>query len=174
MNKKRIKILTKGIITVKGFIYGPVLTPYNEDLDTIFKMLSTGVEVVEVLDDGTEVKLDMMNFNADNVVKDEKKTTSRRSHQAEDNKPSEPVVEPTVEEVKEEAPAVEETVTEETAELTTEEVEPVVEPTVEEVKEEAPAVEETVTEETAELATEDKSEKNNYYKNNKHNKYNKR
>ena len=76
MNKKKIKILTKGIITVKGFIYGPVLTPYYEDLDTIFEMLSTGIKVVEVLDDGTEVELSIMNFNTDNSSK----KTSRKNN----------------------------------------------------------------------------------------------
>ena len=41
MTKKRIKILTSGAIRVKGFINGPVLTPYLEDLSTIFAMISS-------------------------------------------------------------------------------------------------------------------------------------
>lgn len=63
METKKIKILTSGVIECKGFIYGPVLTPYQETVDTIFTMVSRGIEVVEVLDDGTEVQLSTKNFD---------------------------------------------------------------------------------------------------------------
>ena len=62
MAKKKIKILTKGVITVKGYISGPVLTPYYEDISTIGDLLRSGINVVEVLSDGREVKLTIQNF----------------------------------------------------------------------------------------------------------------
>jgi hypothetical protein len=40
MNKKRSKILTRGPIRVKGFINGPVLTPYFEDIAVIFAKIA--------------------------------------------------------------------------------------------------------------------------------------
>lgn len=66
MTKKRIKILTTGAIRVKGFINGPVLTPYFEDISTIFSMVSSGVHIVEVCDDGVEIELNTSNFTDDN------------------------------------------------------------------------------------------------------------
>ena len=66
MDKKRIKILTKGPIRVKGFINGPVLTPYFEDISTIFAMVSQGVHIVEVCDDKTEIRLNVNNVTEDN------------------------------------------------------------------------------------------------------------
>lgn len=65
MNKKKIKILSSGIIRVKGYICGPVLTPYDEDVDTIYKMLAEGIDIVEVTDDGREVELTVSNFKDD-------------------------------------------------------------------------------------------------------------
>lgn len=66
MEKKRIKILTSGAIRVKGFINGPVLTPYFEDINTIFAMLSSGIHVVEVCDDNAEIRLTTSNLTEDN------------------------------------------------------------------------------------------------------------
>lgn len=63
---KKIKILTHGPIRIKGFINGPVLTPYYEDTDTIFKMITSGIDIVEVCDNGTEIKLDISNFTLNN------------------------------------------------------------------------------------------------------------
>lgn len=65
-NKKKIKILTSGPITAIGYIWGPVLTPYYEDADVIFKLLSAGTKIVEVTDDGTEVELTLQNYQSDN------------------------------------------------------------------------------------------------------------
>ena len=84
MNKKRIKILTRGPIRIKGFINGPVLTPYFEDIAVIFAMLSAGVKIVEVCEDGTEIPLTTNNF-ADNNTKKEEEVA--------------PVVEPIAEEI---------------------------------------------------------------------------
>lgn len=67
--KKKIKILTPGIINAKGFIVGPVITPYIEECEMIFKMISTGVNVVEVLDNGSEITLNVSNFDTDNNKK---------------------------------------------------------------------------------------------------------
>ena len=66
MVKKRIKILTRGAIRVRGFINGPVLTPYYEDISTIFAMVSEGIHIVEVCEDGTEIRLTSSNFAEDN------------------------------------------------------------------------------------------------------------
>ena len=65
---KRIKILTPGPIPSRGNIYGPVLTPFYETLSSIFRFVASGVDVVEVLSDGTEVKLTVSNYKNDNEV----------------------------------------------------------------------------------------------------------
>lgn len=69
VDKKKIKILTRGPIRVKGFINGPILTPYYEDINTIFAMLSAGIKIVEVCTDGKEVELTASNFANDNTDK---------------------------------------------------------------------------------------------------------
>jgi len=66
--RKKIKILSSGPIECCGYIWGPVLTPYMELTSKIFKMISSGVHVVEVLEDGTEVKLTVENLKKDNAV----------------------------------------------------------------------------------------------------------
>lgn len=64
--KKKIKVLYRGPIYEKGGIYGPITTPYLEDVKTISRFLLSGKKVSEVLDDGTEISLDLTNFNTDN------------------------------------------------------------------------------------------------------------
>lgn len=64
--KKKIKILYRGPIYEKGSIYGPITTPYLEDVRTISRLLLSGKKVVEVLDGGIELELDLNNFNIDN------------------------------------------------------------------------------------------------------------
>jgi len=66
MKTKNIKILSRTPIRAKGGIYGPILTPYTEKTSIIFAMITQGVDVVEVLKDGTEVKLTTINFDKDN------------------------------------------------------------------------------------------------------------
>lgn len=66
MNQKRIKIFTKGILPLKGNITGPILTPYMENVDTIFKLVAAGINVYEVLDNNNQVKLTIHNFDKDN------------------------------------------------------------------------------------------------------------
>jgi len=68
---KNIKILSTAPIMAKGGVYGPILSPYTEQTSTIFAMISKGVNVVEVLKDGTEIKLTARNFDKDNDIKEE-------------------------------------------------------------------------------------------------------
>lgn len=105
MNKKKIKILTRGAIRVKGFINGPVLTPYYEDVNTIFAMIVAGVHIVEVLEDGSEVRLTTTNFAEINTPEQPVKTKT-------ENEPKAPIIkeEENVEEVIEEVRQEPETV----------------------------------------------------------------
>lgn len=113
---KKIKILTSGPIRAKGLIYGPVLTPFMETEDNIFTLLAAGVEIVEVLPDGKEVKLSMMNFKNDNAFVPDQDPVAET-----------PVVEDPVVEIE---PVVEDVVVEDAVEVTIET--PVVEETTEE------------------------------------------
>lgn len=72
--KKMITVHYNGPIRAKGGVCGPILTPYNEDIDTIFKMLTQGIKVVEVLKDKSEVILNLSNFNTDNEPVEETET----------------------------------------------------------------------------------------------------
>ncbi len=64
VEKKMIKILHNGPIYPKGGITGPILTPYMEDVRTIFLMITRGIKVVEVLPDGNEITLNTINFDS--------------------------------------------------------------------------------------------------------------
>ena len=146
--RKRIKVLSRGPIECCGFIYGPILTPYMETLSKIFKMVSANVHVVEVLEDGTEVRLTVENLKKDNSVKP-----------VEESKVEEPVVEPTVEE---EIPTEE--VTHEEVESTEKDCEPeAVEVVEDEVKLETiePETTEEVAEEKIEIRKTDEAHNRN-------------
>ncbi|NNV04723.1 hypothetical protein, partial [Brevibacillus sp. MCWH] len=67
--KKRIIIPQSGPIFPKGGVYGPIETPYMEDVRTISVLLLNNYKVVEVLEDGTKVPLTLQNFDKDNSVK---------------------------------------------------------------------------------------------------------
>jgi hypothetical protein len=67
--KKKIKIYTTGILPIKNFLYGPVYTPYMEDTTTLFEMITSNVDVREVLDNNEELKLTINNFDKDNNIK---------------------------------------------------------------------------------------------------------
>lgn len=67
--KKRIIIPQSGPIFPKGGVYGPIETPYMEDVHTISVLLLNNYKVVEVLEDGTKVPLTLQNFDKDNSVK---------------------------------------------------------------------------------------------------------
>lgn len=95
MEKKKIKILTTGVIRLKGFINGPVLTPYYEDLSTIFALVSGGIKIVEVCDDGTEILLTTGNFSEDHSkAAREKKETEKKAKEQAAVKKEEKIVEP--------------------------------------------------------------------------------
>lgn len=178
MTKKRIKILTTGAITVKGFINGPVLTPYWEDTATIFSMVSKGIHVVEVCDDGSEVRLTLNNFADDNSK------VSREAKKAKQAELVNNIMNGNNDTIKEESTEVKEEVKEETVEESE-----ITEPIIEEKKEEVveaeviPEVKEEVQAEPADEVketikdTKPQYQQNNNYKNNnynnKHNKHNK-
>ena len=157
MTKKRIKILTRGPIRVKGFINGPVLTPYFEDISTIFAMISQGIHVVEVCDDRTEIRLTTSNITDDNSkAAREEKAALLQAKTEEPEKVKEVETVATINEVIDDELVVDTAVKE-----VVEKTEPVVEEKVEEVKEEQTTSEKTY----------QKPNYNNQY-NNKHNKHN--
>ena len=112
---KMIKILSEKHIYSKGGIFGPVLTPFRETVADIFLMLLENVELVEVTEDGKDVKLTIQNFNKVNTgvteeeVEDEEDAEEGAGDEEESvdgGEESEPKPEPVPEskEVKEEKP----------------------------------------------------------------------
>lgn len=67
VDKKRIKVITNSPIRAKGWVYGPILNPYVENVKVIFAMLSEGHKIIEVLPNGEEIQLDSRNFDKDNT-----------------------------------------------------------------------------------------------------------
>ena len=63
---KMIKIESEKHVYSKGGIYGPVLTPFRETVANIFLMILENIKVTEVLKDGSEVELTILNFNKEN------------------------------------------------------------------------------------------------------------
>ena len=161
MAKKKIKILTTGAIRVKGFINGPVLTPYMEDTATIFAMVSQGVKVVEVCNDGSEVRLTTSNFADDNnkVIDEVKMTESVKEN-------TDVIMNEEVSETKEEVKEIVEE-TEATEFVVEEKNEEVIEPEV------IPEVKEDVKVEPEKVQVPKSSYQNNYKNNNYNNKHNK-
>ena len=146
--KKKIKILSTGPIECCGFVWGPVLTPYMETTSKIFKMISAVIHVVEVLEDGTEVRLTVENLRKDNSVEPEVK--------------EDVIEEPKAEEVVE-VPSIESEQVEEVTEVT-ETVDDVKLETIEVAEE--PKAEEVV-EEVKPIITDEVNNRNN--NKNKHN-----
>lgn len=68
MAKKRIIVPHHGPILIKGGMYGPILSPFMEEISEISRLLSSGVAVTEILSDGSEVKLTMKNFDKNNDI----------------------------------------------------------------------------------------------------------
>lgn len=64
MNKK-IKILSGGAINSLKGINGPIYNPFITDTTSILNILFEGHKVIEVLSDGTEVELDILNYEKD-------------------------------------------------------------------------------------------------------------
>lgn len=71
---KLIKVNDRGMIyTSRGMVRGPITVPYLEKFDAILLMVTRfNHDVVEVLKDGSEVKLTVHNFNLDNNAPAEK------------------------------------------------------------------------------------------------------
>jgi hypothetical protein len=164
VNKKLIKILSRGPIYEKNGVYGPITVPYVENVRTIFLMLRGGKFIVEVLPNGEEVKLTISNFDQSllgNVEKIEPKilvaelvkNDARYSINLDTVIPTDPAL---VESCVEELPVIEEVVGVEV------DVDPAL---VESCVEELPVIEEVSSEESSTTT----DEKKDYYKNKKHN-----
>ena len=68
VKRKRIVINFRGPIQPKAGAYGPILTPYYENMQTINALVTGGYNVEEVLSTGKRVKLTLENANEDNDV----------------------------------------------------------------------------------------------------------
>lgn len=62
---KNIIINTAGPIRLKSGIFGPILTPYKEKIETVVALVTHGYNVFEVLENGEKVKLTLQNANKD-------------------------------------------------------------------------------------------------------------
>jgi hypothetical protein len=63
VDKKMIKILTRGSIRELHGVSGPILNPFMKDVKSIARMLKEGVKVNEVLLNKKEIELNMENYN---------------------------------------------------------------------------------------------------------------
>lgn len=73
---KLIRVLDrKTIPTSRGTCRGPI-GPYRENLNRILVLISRGYNVVEVLPDNSEVKLNEINFDKDNTIIDADDTSN--------------------------------------------------------------------------------------------------
>lgn len=81
---KKIKITSKGIVvTSRGRCRTPIGTPYMENVNTIFSMLTRDkAKIMEVLPNGKEVELTIYNFSQDNSIKEEIKPAAPVAHVA--------------------------------------------------------------------------------------------
>ena len=76
---KLIRVLDrKTIPTSRGTCRGPI-GPYRENLNRILVLISRGYNVVEVLPDNSEVKLNEINFDKDNTIIDVDDTSDESS-----------------------------------------------------------------------------------------------
>lgn len=67
MNKKKIKVTSRGmVLTSRGRVRTPI-GPYMENVKVILAMIvRNNATVVEILDDGREIPLTVQNFDKDN------------------------------------------------------------------------------------------------------------
>lgn len=65
VTKKKIVIDTKGPLSLKGGISGPIEIPYYENITIIGKMIMRGYKVFEILNDGSKVRLTLTNYNVE-------------------------------------------------------------------------------------------------------------
>lgn len=68
MMSKNIVIETFGMIPLNcsGGIMGPILTPFEADIETVRELVAKRFIVKEVLEDGTKVLLTLYNYDKDN------------------------------------------------------------------------------------------------------------
>lgn len=66
VDMKTIIVKSAGTLPLLSGVAGPILTPFRCKVDTIGHLINTRKEVYEVLEDGTEIKLDKDNFNKEN------------------------------------------------------------------------------------------------------------
>lgn len=97
VQKKRIVIKSSGPIRLKGNIQGPIEIPYYEDVNVICKMIMEGLKVFEVLNDKSEVRLNLINYDTElnpqdpsmkKVLEPVVKTSTPKTN----NKPSSPKI----------------------------------------------------------------------------------
>lgn len=62
VKQKKIVILTKGKLALKGGITGPVDIPYYEDMDMIAKMIIRGYKIYEVMQNNDKTLLNINNY----------------------------------------------------------------------------------------------------------------
>ena len=87
-NTKKIKITNKGyVLTSRGMARTPIDRPYKETVDTIRLLIARfGADVVEVLNDGSEIKLTINNYASDNNNKvDSNKPTKNKPAKKEES-----------------------------------------------------------------------------------------
>lgn len=68
VKEKKIIVKSLGTIDILGGITGPILKPFVRDVKTIMHLVNTGKDVYEVLPDGTEIKLNISNYETDNNI----------------------------------------------------------------------------------------------------------
>lgn len=100
VKEKKIIVKSVGTINILGGVTGPILKPFIRDTKTIMHLVNTNCDVYEVLNDGTQVKLTMRNFETDNNVSVAKVAPATHKEKVAE-------VQTTVEEVKDETPATE-------------------------------------------------------------------
>nr|DAJ68109.1 MAG TPA: hypothetical protein [Caudoviricetes sp.] len=66
LKSKKIRVLEAGPIAALGGIHGPILSYYRENIETIFAMVRDGVRVIELTPDGSEIPLDIQNYDKEN------------------------------------------------------------------------------------------------------------
>lgn len=117
---RTIKILSKGPIRPMNMIHGPILTPWKVDDNKIRALLRAGIDVVEVLSDGTEKHLTLTDLMQNVQNENEKKENPSKPAKGAPAVTKEPVVEKAPEPETDNVEAVytapaEEEVTEETS-----------------------------------------------------------
>ncbi|MDD3172171.1 MAG: hypothetical protein PHF63_00630 [Herbinix sp.] len=104
---KQVVFPYSGMVPYRGtYIHGPVNTPFPMNTDAIFKLIIKKFDVYERLSDGSNLKLDIHNFDKDNTpVIDEVVVDPVIDEVPEENKiPAETVIAPVETQVEKEVP----------------------------------------------------------------------